>query len=42
MKAVKIEWIDSVASNHEWLLMDDVRNWKDVEPMLIYTYGVVV
>lgn len=42
MKAVKIEWIDSTASNLSWLMMEDVRNWGDVEPMAIYTYGVLV
>ena len=42
MKAVKIEWIDSCTSNHEWLLKSDIDNWEDVEPIYITTYGVLV
>ena len=42
MEILEIIWIDSCASNHNWLIMDDVRNWKDVEPLNIYTYGVKV
>ena len=42
MQIVKVEWIDSTASNLSWLMMEDVRNWKDVEPMIIYTYGALV
>lgn len=42
MKIVKVTWIDSTASNLSWLLMDDVKNWTDVEPMLIYTYGALI
>ena len=42
MKVVKVEWIDSTASNLNWLLMEDVRKWEDVEPITILTYGVLV
>lgn len=42
MKIVKVTWIDSTASNLSWLMMDDVKNWTDVEPMLIYTYGALI
>lgn len=42
MKIVKVTWIDSCASNLNWLMMDDVKNWTDVEPMLIYTYGALI
>lgn len=42
VKEVKVTWIDSCCSNHNWLLMDDVKNWGDVEPIKIYTYGFLV
>jgi hypothetical protein len=42
MKIIKVEWIDSTASNLSWLMMEDVRKWGDVEPMLIFTYGALV
>lgn len=42
MRIVKVEWIDSTASNLSWLMMEDVRKWGDVEPMTIYTYGALV
>ena len=42
MKIVKVTWIDSTNSNLEWLMLDDIRNWKDVEPLYIYTYGALV
>ena len=42
MQIVKVTWIDSTASNLSWLLMDDVKNWTDIEPMLIYTYGALI
>jgi len=42
MKIVKVTWIDSTASNLSWLIMNDVKNWTDVEPILIYTYGALV
>lgn len=42
MKIVKVTWIDSTASNLSWLMMEDVRNWGDVEPMIIYTYGALI
>lgn len=42
MRIVKVEWIDSTASNLSWLMMEDVRNWGDIEPMAIYTYGALV
>ena len=42
MRIVKVEWIDSTASNLSWLMMEDVRKWGDVEPLTIYTYGALV
>ena len=42
MKIVKVTWIDSTASNLSWMLIDDIKNWKDVEPTYIYTYGALV
>lgn len=42
MKIVKVTWIDSTASNLSWLMMEDVKNWTDIEPMLIYTYGALI
>lgn len=42
MKIVKVTWIDSTASNLNWLMIDDVKNWTDVEPILIYTYGALI
>lgn len=42
MRIVKVEWIDSTASNLSWLMMEDVRKWNDVEPMAIFTYGALV
>lgn len=42
MKAVKVEWIDSCASNHGWLMQADIDKWEDVEPISIFTYGVLV
>lgn len=42
MRIVKVEWIDSTASNLSWLMMEDVRKWGDVEPMAICTYGALV
>lgn len=42
MKIVKITWIDSTASNLEWMMLDDIKKWKDIEPLIIYTYGALV
>ena len=42
MKIVKVTWIDSTASNLEWMLIENINEWKDVEPMNIYTYGALV
>ena len=42
MKIVKVTWIDSCNSNANWLLMEDIKNWNDIEPVLIYTYGALV
>lgn len=41
MKIVKVTWIDSCASNLDWLMVEDVKNWSDVEPITIYTYGAL-
>ena len=42
MKAVKITWTDSCASNFDWILKSDIDNWKNIEPITIFTYGVIV
>ena len=42
MRVVRVEWIDSCASNHGWLLKSDIDNWEDVEPISIFTWGVLV
>lgn len=42
MKVVKVEWIDSCASNHEWMLTEDMKAWDDVKPISISTWGVLV
>jgi len=42
MRVVRVEWIDSCASNHNWLLKSDIDNWTDVEPISIFTWGVLV
>lgn len=42
MEIVKVEWIDSCASNHNWLMKADIDNWGDVEPISIFTYGALV
>lgn len=42
MKIVKVTWIDSTASNLNWLMMENIRNWGDIEPMIIYTYGALI
>ena len=42
MKIVKVDWIDSCASNIEWVMLEDVKNWKDVEPIKIITFGALV
>ena len=40
MKAVKVRWIDSCASNMNWLFPADIEG--EVQPVHIITYGVVV
>lgn len=42
MKVVKVTWIDSCNSNMNWLLIEDIKNWKNIEPISIYTYGAMV
>ena len=42
MKIVKVTWIDSCNSNMNWLLMEDIKNWSDIEPIKISTYGILV
>ena len=39
MKAVKVEWIDSCASDLGWLLMEDM---PEAEPIRIVTFGCLV
>lgn len=40
MKAVKINWIDSCASNMSWTFPSDLDG--EVQPIRITTYGVIV
>lgn len=40
MEAVKIEWIDSCASNQNWMLKEDLDG--EIEAIRIVTYGVIV
>ena len=40
MKAVKIKWIDSCASNMGWTFPADLEG--EVQPIHIITYGVIV
>lgn len=42
MKVVKIEWIDSCASNQNWILKEDFNNEYDIEPIIIVSFGVLV
>lgn len=42
MKIVKVKWIDSCASNLNWIPKDNVDNWENIEPITIYTYGALV
>ena len=39
MKVVRIDWIDSCASNLSWVFLEDLK--ENVEPIIITTYGVV-
>lgn len=39
MKVVRIDWIDSCASNLNWAFPEDFKS--NVEPITITTYGVV-
>ena len=40
MKVVKIEWIDSTASELNWMIIDNLP--EDIEPTKIVSYGVVI
>ena len=40
MKAVKVEWIDSCASNYSWTLIKELDG--DFQPIRIITYGVLI
>ena len=39
MKVVKIQWIDSCASNMNWSLLNEFDG--DIEPIKIISYGVL-
>lgn len=41
MRAVRIDWIDSCASNMEWTLKDGIDE-KNIEPIRITSYGVII
>ena len=40
MEVVKIQWIDSCASNMNWTSMDELDG--DIEPIKIISYGVLI
>lgn len=40
MEVVKIQWIDSCASNMNWTLMDELDG--EIEPIKIISYGVLI
>lgn len=40
MKVVKIDWIDSCASNLRWILSEELE--ETIEPIIITTYGIVI
>lgn len=40
MTPVKVEWIDSCASNKSWILLEELE--EDIEPIFISTYGMLV
>ena len=40
MEVVKIEWIDSCASNLQWELVENFEG--DIEPIKIVSYGVLI
>ena len=40
MKAIKIEWIDSCASNTAWSLLEEFEG--DIEPIKIVSFGVLI
>lgn len=40
MEVVKIEWIDSCASNMRWEYVEDFQG--DIEPLKIVSYGVLI
>lgn len=40
VKAVKIEWIDSTASDMSWMLLSNLP--EDFEPVKIVSFGVVI
>ena len=40
MEVVKIQWIDSCASNMNWSLLNEFDG--DIEPIKIISYGVII
>ena len=40
MEVVKIEWVDSCASNLQWELVESFEG--DIEPIKIISYGVLI
>ena len=40
MKVLKIEWIDSCASNMAWSLLEDFNG--DIEPIHIVSFGTLI
>lgn len=40
MKIVKVEWIDSCASNISWSLVDEFNG--DIEPIRIISFGILL
>lgn len=40
MLVLKVEWIDSCASNMNWSLIDEFE--EDIEPIKIISYGILI
>lgn len=38
MEVLEIIWVDSCSSNLNWLLIENINEWKDVEPILVHTF----
>lgn len=39
---VRVKWIDSCASNSEWILGSDIKDCGCMDPIKIFTYGFLI